>query len=431
MKTGSPLGTWRWLLSNVKFSARQNGRRRKPVINDFSPIAAEVQHLESRAMLSSVPVAVSNLIFTHPNSGSGNQGYTPTQIREAYGFNQISFGNVAGNGAGQTIAIVDAYNDPNIASDLAMFDQTYGLAAPPMLTVVNQTGGTALPTTDAGWALEESLDVEWAHAMAPGATIMLVTANSSSLTDLLAAVNYAKNAAGVSVVSMSWGTSDFSGETVYDSSFTTPAGHQGVTFVASAGDTAALPEWPAVSPNVLSVGGTTLNLILNSATGQWTRSSETAWNASGGGNSAFESEPTWQRSVQSSGFRSTPDVAYDANPSTGFSVYDTVGSIGGWTDVGGTSAGAPQWAAIIAIADQGRVSHGLATLSQPNAAIYSLSSSAFIDITSGSAGKNTAHVGYDLVTGIGSPVANLVVQQLSGTGSTPPPPPGQTWTSLS
>src|SRR5206468_2022041 len=119
-----------------------------------------------------------------------------------------------------------------------------------------------LPAASVSWGLETSLDVEWAHAIAPGAKILLVEANSSSLTDLLAAVNYARNQPGVSVVSMSWGAGEWSGESAYDSTFTTPAGHAGVTFVASSGDSgsAGAPEWPSVSPNVLAVGGTQLSV---------------------------------------------------------------------------------------------------------------------------------------------------------------------------
>ena len=161
---------------------------------------------------------------------------------------------MAGTGAGQTIAIVDAYNDPNIKSDLQVFDNQFGIAAPPSFNVVNQTGGANLPAADAGWSMEIALDVEWAHAIAPGANILLVEANSSSINDLVGAVNYARQAPGVTTVSMSWGGSEFAGESTYDSYFTTPAGHAGVSFVAASGDSGGSGEWPAVSPNVLGGG---------------------------------------------------------------------------------------------------------------------------------------------------------------------------------
>ena len=151
--------------------------------------------------------------------------------------------------------------------------------------------------------------------MAPGANIMLVEASSASDSDLLTAVRYA--AAHANVVSMSWGGSEFSGESVYDSAYFE---QPGVAFVASSGDNGAPASWPAASPNVLSVGGTSLNLGSGSA---W--SSETGWSGSGGGPSAYEAQPAYQNGVvtQTATARATPDVAYDANPSTGFAVYDS------------------------------------------------------------------------------------------------------------
>jgi subtilase family serine protease len=356
-----------------------------------------------------------------PAGGPGQPaGFSPGQISQAYGFNQIRFNNgtVVGDGRGQTIAIVDAYNQPNIVGDLQSFDATFGLSNLPSLTVVNQNGGAALPAADAAWGLEESLDVEWAHSMAPEANILLVESNSSSWSDLLAAMNYARTQPNVSVVSMSWGGGEFSGEAYYDSYFTTPAGHQGVTFVASTGDSGSTgaPESPSISPNILAVGGTNLYLDANN---NW--SSETAWSGSGGGISAYESQPSYQKGVvtQTSTKRAVPDVAYDGSSSTPFAVYDT-SSYGGWVQVYGTSAGAPQWGALIAIADQGRALSGQGSLdgaTQTLPALYALPSSAFHDITSGSNGGYSAGPGYDLVTGRGSPIANLVVAGLVGSSS--------------
>ncbi len=257
---------------------------------------------------------------------------------------------------GTTIAIVDAYDDPNIANDLHQFDLQFGLPDP-VLTKVNQNGGSKLPAANAGWITEIALDVEWAHAIAPGAKILLVEANSNSFNSLLTAVNYARKYAGVSVVSMSWGGAEFSGETSDDSYFTTPSGHTGVTFVASSGDSGAPPTYPAISPNVLSVGGTTLNV-----TSQGSYVSESAWSGSGGGISSYESQPAYQKGTvtQSTVFRTEPDVAYDADPNTGFPVYDSYNnpSSDPWGQWGGTSDAAPQWAALIAIADQERALTG-------------------------------------------------------------------------
>jgi len=348
-----------------------------------------------------------------PLSGVGTPtGLSPSQIQTAYGVNQISFGSV--NGAGQTIAIIDAYLDPNIASDLTTFDSQYGLGAPPSFTQYVENG---LRSDNSGWALETALDVEWAHAIAPAANIVLVEARPH-LNDLFSAVSFASQLPGVSVVSMSWGTNEFSGETAYDSVFTTPSGHGGVTFVAASGDTET-PLYPSASPNVLSVGGTTLNV--NS---QGTYESETPWSDSGTGPSPYESAPSWQvAALEASGLqtksRTTPDVAWDANPSTGVSVYDSVPYYGqsGWFTVGGTSVGAPSWAALIAIADQGLATAGKSTLSntQVQTDLYSLPSSDFHNITTGFNGYS-ATSGYNLVTGLGTPIANLLIPGLVAAG---------------
>ncbi len=230
-----------------------------------------------------------------PHAGSGPAGgFAPSQISQAYGFNQISFNGVAGNGSGQTIAIVDAYDDPNINSDLQTFDAQFGLPNP-TFTVLNQNGGTSLPGSDStgGWEVEESLDVEWAHAMAPAANIVLVEANSADMNDLLTAVQTAAGLPGVVVVSMSWGGGESPDEaTAYDSYFTTPAGHPGVSFIVSSGDNGAPPSYPAASPNVLAVGGTTLTVD-----SQNNYVSESGWSGSGGGLSAYEAQPSYQQGI--------------------------------------------------------------------------------------------------------------------------------------
>jgi hypothetical protein len=384
----------------------------------------ELQLLSAASTLNTVAIPLLSTVSGGSSSASSGQatplvtnvsplGHTPAQIEQAYGYNQISFDNgaIKGNGAGQTIAIVDAYYDPNIAGDLQKFDAQFGLAPPPNLSQFVEQGATI----NSGWSLETALDVEWAHAMAPAANIDLIEANNSSLGSLLSAVNYARNQANVSVVSMSWGAGEFAAETQYDSLFTTPSGHIGITFVASSGDAGAGTTWPSVSPNVLAVGGTSLT---TNASGTYV--GETAWSGSGGGVSSFESEPSYQTSVQSTGGRTTPDVAFNADPNSGFAVFDSVPYAGenGWFEVGGTSAGAPQWAALIAIADQGRSLSGQGSLSNAQATLYSLPVNDFHDVTSGSNGF-AATTGYDLVTGRGSPVANSIVAALSGGSATP------------
>jgi hypothetical protein len=412
----------------------------RPFRHWFLPHRAALTHkrppqlevLETRDLPSGMsPLYIlADPIAEQPLSGTSPIGYSPGQIVQAYGFNQISFNGVAGDGTGQTIAVVDAYNQPTITSDLANFDATNGLPAPPSFKVVNQNGGSNLPPNASlqGWGLETSLDVEWAHAIAPKANILLVESFTNNDSDMYAAVQWAATKGGASVVSMSWGDSEADSETSNDGLFTQP----GVTYVAASGDTGAPPIYPASSPNVLAVGGTSLSLNGNGYV------SESAWSGSGGGLSSVESAPSYQQGLviyngKSNGMRATPDVSFNADPSTGVGVLDTY-DFGGWVPVGGTSAAAPQWAGLIAIANQGRVKAGLGTLSgasQTLPDLYSLPQSDFHDITSGSSiststppGPNyAAGPGYDLATGRGTPIANLIAAALVPAPTTPPATP--------
>jgi subtilase family serine protease len=332
-------------------------------------------------------------------------GLTPQQVRDAYGFNNVTFGSVVGDGSGQTIAIVDAFNAPNMMSDLATFDRTFGLPDPPSLHVIQQQKGKKLPKNDKGWSQEISLDVEWAHAIAPGANIVLI--ETVSAAELFNGVDYARRLPGVSVISLSAAATENKQEASIDSLFTTPYGHSNETFVVSSGDNGAKPQYPSSSPNVLSVGGTSLTLGWN---GEWYRAGETVWSGSGGGRSQFEGLPSFQNGLGLA-TRGTPDVSYDGNPSTGFAVYDSYG-LGGWGKFGGTSAGAPQWAALLAIVDQGRALGGKASLANAQAAMYDVPRGDFFDVTSGSNGT-FATFGYDTATGLGSPIANLLIPDLA------------------
>jgi len=295
-------------------------------------------------------------------------GYLPSDIRTAYGIDHIMFGSVAGDGTGQTIAIVDAYDDPSFIdstasgfanSDLAQFDLNAGIPDPPSFTKVNESGQRSpLPKTDpsgagnpnGNWEIEEALDIEYAHGIAPGANIILVEATTDSDSDLYTAVATAAALPGVSAVSMSWGENEFSGETSRDSTFVTPSGHQGVTFLAASGDAGGFAvdasgnptktpgiDYPAASPNVIAVGGTSLQL--NAQDSSYV--SETAWSGSGGGTSLYEKAPAYQQGVQHTGFRTTPDVAFDADPNTGVAIYDSYND----TDKSGPGcrSGAPAW----------------------------------------------------------------------------------------
>lgn len=391
-------------------------------------VIPRLEPLEDRSLLSgaSPGAYVLNAQGIHPADSNGlPYGFSPAQIRQAYGFDQISFmnGSVAADGSGQTIAIIDAYNQPDIAGDLAAFDATYGIPAPPVFTEVNEYGGASLPAASPSWGLEISLDVEWSHAIAPGANILLVEANSSSWADLLTAVNFARNQPGVSVVSMSFGGGEWSGESAFDPYFTTPAGHAGISFIASSGDSGSTgaPEVPSVSPNVLAVGGTQL---FTDASGNYL--GEVGWSGSGGGVSLYEPRPAYQNAVvpQNISRRAVPDVSYDASPNSPFAVYDTT-YYSGWIEVYGTSAGAPQWAALVAIADQGRALVEMPTLDGPTQllpAIYSLPAADFHDVLGGNNGGYAAGPGYDLVTGRGSPLANAVVAALAGPAVAPANP---------
>ena len=348
-------------------------------------------------MMLAAPVGAANrlpdarpMFHVRSNATAAPTGLSPVQIIKAYNFPAYDATKplTSAPGYGKTIAIVDAYNDPTAESDLAVFSTKFGLpactTANGCFKKVNQSGGTrGLPQTDSGWALEIALDVEWAHAIAPGAKILLVEARSSSLSNLFAAEDYAKSHA--QYVSNSWGANEFSVESSYDYHFA----QAGVSIFASSGDGGA-QIWPSASPNVISVGGTTLTLNSDGTT-----ASETGWGGSGGGCSAYEAKNPAQNtgSVNCSGKRGTPDVSLDADPYSGVSVYDSTPYAGsaGWWQVGGTSASAPMWAA--RSADAGV---------QVNSAYVYGSSIAYRDITSGSNTQGSCAVGYDLVTGRGS-----------------------------
>ncbi len=358
-------------------------------------------------------------------------GLTPSQVASYYGLNSITFnsssGTVAGNGAGVTIAIVDAYYISNIQSELTTFDTALGIAAPPSFNVAFPDGQPPAPPGTTDWAVETALDVEWAHALAPGANILLVETPINT-TDLYSGAAYAAQQPGVAVVSMSWGAGETRGETSSDSDFVTPAGHSGVVFVAASGDGGSEVNgstgvlYPAASPNVLAVGGT--QLILNT---QGMIVGETGWQSSGGGISDYELQPAYQKGVvtQSGTYRTVPDVSLNAgSPMAIYDSYDL--GTNGWEDMNGTSFSSPSWGALIAIADQGAIAAGGAPLngSQVSSALYSMyttiGSQSFNDITTGNNGY-AAGPGYDLVTGLGSPQAGTVIAGLSGNIATPMP----------
>jgi subtilase family serine protease len=346
----------------------------------------------SQAVCPASPVDASHchaLVVTdahgNPAATASPTGLSPSTIKSAYSFPTSSTA-----GAGQTVAIVDAYDDPTAESDLGVFSAQFGLpactTANGCFAKVNQTGGTSYPRKNSGWALEIALDIEWAHAIAPGAHILLVEASSNSNANLYAAEDYAKAHAGY--VSNSWGGSEASGESANDGHFSAA----GVSFFVSSGDNGTPAEYPSSSPNVVSVGGTTLNFSGS------TLVSETGWSSGGGGCSLYETANASQAAFGQygqagcNGKRATPDVSLDADPASGVSVYDTTSYQGqsGWFRVGGTSASSPMWAGRSAVAG-----------SVVNAATVYGSTITYRDITSGNNGAPCL-VGFDLCTGRGS-----------------------------
>jgi subtilase family serine protease len=312
------------------------------------------------------------------------------------------------NGGGNALAIVDAYDNPNIVSDLGIFNGQFGIAAtnPSSFVVVFAPHGDGAPgscmgaatrppsAARTGWDIEASLDVEWAHAMAPMATLYLVEAQSNSFADLLCAVSTASDlvaAAGGGEVSMSWGSGEFAAETTFDSVFTTP----GIVYFASSGDSPGV-SYPSASPNVVSVGGTsTARNDLGDFIGEHT------WQATGGGPSRYEAAPSYQADLDMPS-RATPDVSSDANPYTGVWVYNSsyVGQ-GAWFVVGGTSVSAPTWAGIVNSAGS-----FAASSSDELTEFYSDPSKDFKDITKGDCGPYmgySAGKGWDFCSGNGSP----------------------------
>jgi len=344
-------------------------------------------------------------------------GLPPSAIQSVYNLSGLS--PTSGAGAGQIIAIIDAYNDANALSDLNVFNAEYGYASLSTCTSLSQSGPcfevaepSGKPSNNSDWALEESLDIEWAHAEAPAAKIVLVEAKTSSNANLYAAVDYANTTLDANVVSMSWGGSETSSETSSDSNFT----HAGTLYTASAGDSGHGVIYPSASPDVIAVGGTTLNGCSGTSCAGFT--SETTWSDGGGGISKYESIPAYQSSYTgpvygastisalTGGKRGVPDVSFVGNPNTGVSVYDSTAYDGqsGWWTIGGTSVGAPNWAGILAAGNAAG-----STALQGNTAIYGGGYKTNLrDITSGTNGSCgtdcTAGTGYDLVTGLGSPI---------------------------
>ena len=339
--------------------------------------------------------AHTNHMIRHPGelaSTASPSGETPQSLRSVY--------NLPATGGSNVIAIVDAFDYPTAENDLNVFSTQFGL--PPCTTAngcfkkVFASGRK--PRANCGWAQEAALDIEWAHAMAPNAKIVLVEAATNSFTNLFSAVDVATSeilsAGGLGEVSMSWGGSEFSSEANNDFHFQ----HSGIVYFASSGDTGGVTIYPSVSPSVVSAGGTRVN---RDQAGNFV--SETGWSGSGGGPSQFELKPGYQAGVANTdpNQRSSPDFSFDADPNTGVSVYDSTSCQGlsGWLVFGGTSVSSPSLAGIVNLAG-----HFYPDSVTELGVIYSnyTNSLDFRDILSGTAGTFSAGPGYDFVTGVGS-----------------------------
>ena len=335
-------------------------------------------------------------------------GYGPAQLHGGY-----ELATEAPNP--QTIAIVDAFNDPSIRSDLTTYDTTYGIPDLPSCTAtitggcllqVNQKGETShLPVREPGWDLEISLDVETAHELCQNCKIDLVEAKTSSMRNLATAEMEAVKL-GATVISNSWGTN---GESIAELLFNSDFNHPGIAVVAASGDNGYRRfGFPASSPDVIAAGGTTL--YLNQTAGGYAWASEESWSGSGSGCSAYFSARPWQPlasgwpSSQCGSKRGVTDVSADANPETGAAVYDSIPFEGqsGWSQVGGTSLSSPIIASVYALA-------GNASGAEYPASVPYANTGSLHDITAGPATgvcltACKPRTGYDTPTGLGSPV---------------------------
>ncbi|MFJ9891897.1 putative Ig domain-containing protein [Streptomyces sp. NPDC091280] len=345
----------------------------------------------------------------HADAAAAVSGLSPANLHSAYALPSTG-------GSGLTVAVVDAYNDPNAASDLATYRSNFGLSACTVASgcfkQVSQTGSTtSLPTNDSGWAGEEALDIDMVSAVCPNCNIILVEASSATDSDLGTAENEAV-ALGAKFVSNSWGGSESSSQTSEDTSYFK---HPGVAITVSSGDEAYGAEYPATSQYVTAVGGTALSTSSN--TRGWT---ESVWKTSstegtGSGCSAYDSKPSWQTDTGCTK-RMEADVSAVADPATGVAVYDTYGG-SGWAVYGGTSASSPIIAGVYALAG------APGTSDYPAKYPYSHTSNLY-DVTSGNNGSCstayfcTAETGYDGPTGWGTPDGTAAFTAGTTTGNT-------------
>ena len=340
-----------------------------------------------------------------PNASTGTSQYnTPATLRAIY--------HLPATGGSSAIAIVDAYHFPTALADFNSFSKYFALPieTSTVATAANnkafqvvyapgykpQAGGSYI----ASWNLEEALDIEWAHAMAPGAKIYLVEAASDSNSDLDYAVRVAAGLSGVKEISMSWGGGETSYEAMFfDPIFTKP----GIVYLASGGDASDVMEYPAASPNVVACGGTTVN---RNSSGVFLN--ETGWNDTGCGPSAYEARPAFQSKVASvvGSKRGVSDLSFESDPNTGVYVFDSTPLWGksGWWILGGTSVASPSLAGVLNLAASTGNGFAANSVTEEGRIYGSLGNGkAFNDVISGTDGKYRCAVGYDYITGVGTP----------------------------
>ncbi len=419
---------------------------------------SSLEEVQQRSANTSL--AMPKAVAAAPLAGTGAvTTYSVAQVRAAYGFGALpavgakpSGVQAAQLGAGQTVYVVGAKHNPNVAAELASFNQKFGLPACAAKVLPVTTGlplaaaspavgcelwvaystasggiSAVAPAYDAGWATEIALDVQWVHAIAPLARIVLVEAPDASVNSLLGAIRLA-NSMGPGVVSMSFGAQEGAWTASVDSAFAAA----GMTYLAATGDSGAGVNWPSVSSNVIAVGGTTLTY-----SGSGSRS-EVSWSGTGGGTSGFVAVPAYQKSsVPGTGSlvrRTVADVAMNADPATGqyVAVMQPGSSAVQWISAGGTSLAAPMWAGLVAVANAGRQQTALPLMAGGHALLYgqigavaSNYASSFADIRLGSHGvcsTCSAGPGYDQLTGLGTPNASTLVNLLAGVAAPAPAP---------
>jgi subtilase family serine protease len=345
------------------------------------------------------------LVAGNSSSAATAQFNTPATLRSVY--------KLPSSGGSGAIAIVDAYHYPTALADFNAFAKEFQLrqetsanatsSGNQIFQVVYATGAKPMSGGNfiASWNLEEALDTQWAHAIAPNAKIYLVEAASDSTSDLYYAVEVASALPGVKEISMSWGGSESAGETTwYDAYFTA----SGIVYLAAGGDSSDAVEYPSASHNVISCGGTSVN---RSASGTFI--SETGWSDTGCGISAYESRPTYQNVISKivGTHRGVNDICFNANPNTGVYVCDTTPLWGeeGWWILGGTSVAAPSLAGVLNLAASSGSGFAVNTTAEQTRIYNNLgNASDFRDISSGTDGIYKCTVGWDFVTGVGSPI---------------------------